>query len=233
MDELIAPDYSRAVLITIDMQVDTLDGQPLEIPGTSAAIPNAAALCRAFRNSDRPIVHIVRLYRADGSNAEACRRKLVQEAPLLRPGTRGRLLAPGLVGSDTPDLNDDLLLAGMAQEIADNEVVIYKPRWGAFFGTPLDAHLSALEAHTLVFAGANFPNCPRTSIYEASERDYRIVAVADAISGLYDKGRDELANIGVAVLRTLDVIAALTDTTATTATKATTVPLPSAGGTRG
>jgi hypothetical protein len=46
---------------------------------------------------------------------------------------------------------------------------------------------------------------PRTSIYEASERDYRVVLVGDAVLGLYDRGRIEMANIGVLVLSTFKV----------------------------
>ena len=80
------------------------------------------------------------------------------------------------------------------------EWIMYKPRWGAFFGTKLEEHLRSLGTSTVVFAGCNFPNCPRTSIYEASERDFRVVAIEDAISGVYEKGRTELAGIGVSVL---------------------------------
>jgi nicotinamidase-related amidase len=45
-------------------------------------------------------------------------------------------------------------------------------------------------------------NCPRTSIDEASERDFRVVAVEDAISGLYERDRTELEAIGARVVRT-------------------------------
>jgi nicotinamidase-related amidase len=60
--------------------------------------------------------------------------------------------------------------------------------------------LLSLGVTSLAFAGCNFPNCPRASIYEASERDFRIVLVTDAISGLYDRGRDEMKNIGVQLM---------------------------------
>jgi nicotinamidase-related amidase len=50
--------------------------------------------------------------------------------------------------------------------------------------------------------GCNFPNCPRTSIYEASERDFRIVLVEDAVSGLYERGTEEMRNIGVRLMST-------------------------------
>jgi nicotinamidase-related amidase len=51
----------------------------------------------------------------------------------------------------------------------------------------------------VVFVGCNFPNCPRTSIYEASERDFRIVVVSDALSGLDERGIKECRAIGVDV----------------------------------
>ena len=206
MDPTIEPHLSSSALITIDTQLDTLDGQPLEIPGTSAAVPNMTELCRAFREVGLPIVHVVRLYRSDGSNAEPLRRALVSgSTPVLRPGTPGRLLAPGLAPDGAPGLDDELLLSGRPQPLGPCEVALYKPRWGAFFRTALDEHLRRAGVDTVVFAGCNFPNCPRTSIYEASERDYRIVLVDDAVSGLYDRGRREMTNIGVSVLRTAEV----------------------------
>src|ERR1700710_2517599 len=71
--DYLTPDFRSVVLVTIDIQVDTLDGQPLEVPGTSAVVPRIAALAAAFRDAGRPIVHMVRLYREDGSNADLCR----------------------------------------------------------------------------------------------------------------------------------------------------------------
>jgi nicotinamidase-related amidase len=88
---------------------------------------------------------------------------------------------------------------------------MYKPRWGAFFETPLEAHLRACGTSTVVLCGFNFPNCPRTSIYEASERDFRVVAVTDGISGFYERGARELEAIGVALLGSADVITAIRD----------------------
>ena len=212
MDALVEPHFPTAALLTIDAQVDILDGQPLEIPGTSAALPNIAEVCRVFRDAGRPIIHVVRLYRSDGSNAEPLRQALVKgPTPLLRPGTPGRLLAPGIGPGDPMEFDDARLLSGDFQRLGPNEDVMYKPRWGAFFGTPLDQRLRKLGVDTLVFAGCNFPNCPRTSIYEASERDYRIVLVDDAISGLYDRGRAEMVNIGVSVLSTVQITSAMRD----------------------
>ncbi len=198
-----APQYDRSALITIDVQRDFLDGQLFEIRGTAAALPAMGRLVRFFRLKARPIIHVVRLYRADGSNVDLCRRHVVEQgAGLVLAGSVGCQLAEPLLPSPETTLDADLLLSGKPQAVGPLEWIMHKPRWGAFFRTQLEEHLRGLEISTLVFVGCNFPNCPRTSIYEASERDFRIVVIADAVSGLYDRGCAELESIGVRVMPT-------------------------------
>jgi len=206
MDAYTAPDFSSVALITIDTQCDTLDGQPLEIPGTTAVLPNMTRLLKAFRAFKRPIVHIVRIYQPDGSNADLCRRSVIESGrAMLVTDSAGSQIAPPIL--PTPIfLDSERLLAGGIQTITEHEVIIYKPRWGAFYGTALQTYLQRLGISTLVFTGCNFPNCPRTSIYEASERDYRIVLVTDAISGLYERGAAEMKNIGVSLFTTEELL---------------------------
>lgn len=199
MKKYTEPNFKLSAVITIDTQCDTLDGQPLEIPGTSAALPNIKMILDAYRQKGMPIVHIVRIYKKDGSNVDLCRKEAVENgAEILLEGSSGCELPSELVKNNV-NLDSDLLLSSKMQEISNHEVIIYKPRWGAFYKTPLESHLKALGVDTLIFVGCNFPNCPRTSIYEASERDFKVVLVEDAISGLYPKGKEEMLNIGVQV----------------------------------
>jgi len=208
MSHYTAPQYAHSALITIDVQRDFLDGEPFEIAGTSAAVPSMARLAEFFRHKNRPIVHVVRLYRPNGSNAEPCRREMLEHGTsLVRPDSTGSQLAATLLERSGIALDAELLLSGGIQSVGPKESIVYKPRWGAFFGTPLDAHLRGLKVSTLVFAGCNFPNCPRTSIYEASERDFRVVAIKDAISGFDDRGGAELEGIGVRVMDTANFLA--------------------------
>jgi nicotinamidase-related amidase len=130
----VRPNFESAVLLTIDVQADTLDGGALEIAGTSAALPQIASLCRSFRDAGLPIVHIVRLYLADGSNAELVRKDLVSgPIPMLRAGTPGRLLAPGLAPVPSAEFDDELLMSGQPQCLGEREIILYKPGWAAFF----------------------------------------------------------------------------------------------------
>ena len=209
MDALTAPRFESAALLTIDVQRDTLDGRPLEIPGTSAALAMMTALADAFRRAGRPIVHVLRLYREDGTNVDLCRRELVEGgARILAPGDEGAELAPGLAPNGAPRLDAEMLLAGGLQPLGPAEWAMYKPRWGAFYETPLEDHLRGLGVDTLAVCGANFPNCPRTSIYEASERDFRVVVAPDAISGIYERGLAELGGIGTALMDTAALVEA-------------------------
>ena len=65
-----APEFDESTLVTIDVQRDVLEGQPLEVPGSSAAADAIGRLADCFRAAGRPIVHMVRLYERDGSNVE-------------------------------------------------------------------------------------------------------------------------------------------------------------------
>ena len=207
IDPHLAPHWDSAALITIDMQRDFLSDGAYGLAGTSEVMPQLQDLTAAFRAAGRPIVHIVRLYPGDGKDVDRVRRTLVESgADFVRPGSPGRLLAPGLAPTDAPDLDDSLLLNGEPQPLGPREYALYKPRWGAFYRTPLTELLADYDVNTLVFAGCNLPNCPRASIIESHERDFRVVLAADAVSQATDQGLREIAGLGTVLLPTTDVL---------------------------
>jgi nicotinamidase-related amidase len=207
MDDHVNPDFKRVALLTIDVQRDfILPGAPLKIPGTVEVLPKIQYLVQLFRERQKPIVHVVRLYLANGSNADLCRRKSIESGKqAIVPGSEGAELVEELKPTPDTKLDVERLLVGELQSIGPEEWVIYKPRWGAFFHTILEQHLRGLGINTIVVCGCNFPNCPRTTIYEASERDFRIVLAKDAVSQVYDRGLEELRNIGVSLLTSNEV----------------------------
>jgi len=205
-----SPEFGRSALVTIDVQHDTLDGQPFEIPGTSRALPQMAALCSAFRLASLPIVHVLRIYVPDGSNAELCRRAAIADGEtLFLAGSDGRLIAGELLPAEAVEPDDELLLTGELQAIGDREWYLYKSRWGAFYNTGLEAHLRSLGVSTIVLAGCNYPNCIRATVYEASERDFRVVTITDGISNFTEHGWQELRSIGINVMNTATCIQGL------------------------
>ena len=195
------PNLQKSALITIDTQCDfAIPGATYEIPGTMEVTPKMTSLLEAYRKTNLPIIHIVRLYLMDGSNVDICRKKLVEEGgSIVAPDSDGAELVATLKPNRKVRLDARLLLKGEIQAWSKREFVIYKPRWGAFYQTPLDRHFRSFDIDTLVLCGCNFANCPRATIYEASERDYRLVVVADAVSGIYTRAKKELRDIGVKV----------------------------------
>jgi nicotinamidase-related amidase len=210
-DRYTEPHWDRAVLLTVDVQEDFgRPGSATWSPDKDLVIPAMTCLLGLFRERGMPVIHVVRLYLPDGTNADSCRRqKLASGLTVVAPGTDGAEIVSALKPSAGLRLDGERLLRGGLQAWSEREWVIYKPRWGAFYSTPLEAHLRSLEVTTLVVCGFNFPNCPRTTIYEASERDFRIVMVRDGVSGLYDRGIEEIRSIGVAVMTVEEIAAAI------------------------
>lgn len=203
-DAFTQPHLETSVLLVVDTQADFLDGGTAAVAGTSAVLPELTRLVSAYRAAGRPIVHVVRLY--DGDDVDLVRRAAVRAgAQVVRPGSPGARVAPGLLPTPPVELDSDALLAGRLQRVGPAEVVLWKPRWSAFHRTPLDDHLRQLGVDTVVVAGCNFPNCPRATVFDASERDYRVVVVPDATSQVTPERLADAEALGVCVLSAAEV----------------------------
>ncbi|MCG5251633.1 cysteine hydrolase family protein [Brevibacillus agri] len=138
---------------------------PAEIPGTAQVLPHIHKALEAYRASRFPIIHVIHPCKEDGSNADLCRREAIENgAKIAAPNSEGAELVRELRPSAYTALDSAALLAGRFQAVGEQEWVMYKPRWGAFYQTGLELFLRERGIDTLVFAGCNFPNCPRTSI---------------------------------------------------------------------
>jgi len=200
------PVFARSALLTIDIQNDVLAGKPLPVTGVAAILPRVRLLLDVFRDAAWPVIHVVRIYLRDGGNVEPCRREAVRTGGgYLLAGGEGVQIASELFAVP-PVLDQELLLSGAAQRFGENEWAMYKPRWGAFFATPLEDILRGRRVSTLVVTGCHFPHCVRTSIYEASERDFHVVLVKDAVSGWTGPGLEEIEGIGVRILTAAEVV---------------------------
>ncbi|MFI5436657.1 cysteine hydrolase family protein [Rhodococcus baikonurensis] len=209
MTDYITPRWERSVLVVIDLQRDFLDDGQAAIQGTTDVVPNVASLVEAFRRAGRLIVHVVRLYPPGSSDVDLLRRELIEaRAEVAAPGTDGSQVVEGVLPQGFR-LDSELLLAGKLQTVGPGEVVLFKPRWSAFYRTDLESLLHRHDCDTVVVAGCNLPNCPRATLFDANERDFRTVLVTDAVSQTSSERLTDLEGIGVTLHTTADVLASL------------------------
>jgi nicotinamidase-related amidase len=91
MNDYITPDREHSALLIVDVQRDfALVGAIAEIPGTLQAIHYIHRLVQVYREQGYPIIHIIRLYHADGSNVDLCRRRSIENGKqVVIPGSDG------------------------------------------------------------------------------------------------------------------------------------------------
>ena len=209
MNDYITPQRSHAALLTVDAQRDYVaEDSPVKSAGAGYALEPLGQLVRGVRAAGMPIFHAVRFYKPDGSNVDLARRRAVEEGMrVLMPGSLGAELIAEAAPEDAPRLDPHLLQDGGVQELGRFEEVFYKPRWGAFYATSLEQRLHNLGINTLIVAGANFSTSGRATVLEASERDFRVVMVPEACSGLRDTGASDMARIGVSLMHLDDCLA--------------------------
>jgi nicotinamidase-related amidase len=151
-------------LLIIDMQYDfAVPGGSCEVPGAHATIPSIRRVLLRFRELGLPVFHIVREYRADGSDVEITRLDALREKDMVVPGTQGVRIVPGL-------------------EPEDGEYRIVKPRFSAFMFTELDLVLRRREITHLTVTGTQLPFCLRATLFDGLSLGYRMTLLTDASS---------------------------------------------------
>jgi nicotinamidase-related amidase len=198
-------DWTNAALLTIDVQRDFITG-PAAVGGTAQCLGAMGELVRMFRAAHRPVIHAVRLYAADGSDAEPFRAEAIRaNGPLVLADSRGAELAPELAPSAQAGAVPASFYDAQPHLIGPREWLLYKPRWDAFHHTGLEAHLRSLKVKLVVVCGCNLPNCPRATLFGASNRDLRTVLARDATSQVTAERLADLALIGTEVM-TVDAV---------------------------
>lgn len=153
---------SQTALILIDMQNDVLDSI---VPTGRQVVPAIQRALEAFRSRKMPVVHCLRIHRADGVDVEKFRRERFLQHPILVPGTKG---------------------AAVIDELApkEGEYVVTKSRFSGFFQTDLLMIVQRLGLTRLVIVGVQTPNCVRATATDALAYDFDVVMLDDAITAL-------------------------------------------------
>ncbi len=187
--------HSPALLL-VDMQNEFAHPQgKLFVPGAPETVSPLAAVLRAFRQAGRPVIHVRREHRPDGSDVETVRRQRFHDM--------GGFCLPGSWGAQfIPELSP-----------ISGEIVIVKRAWSAFLNTELYKRLREIGVDTLVIGGAQTPNCVRATLYDATALGYEVILLGDGTSAACPEVQEanlrDLAALGVPILSCAEVIARL------------------------
>lgn len=177
-------DQEKCALIIIDMQNDfVLPGAPLCVAGAYATLPCIKRLLDIFRERRWPVFHVVREYRADGSDIEFIRlHDFLNKKRYAVPGTKGCEIVESLAP-------------------VEGEYRLIKNRFSGFMNTELDFMLRRVGASRLVICGTQYPNCIRATIFDAIAYGYPVVNITDATSAqtpqIANANIVDLKNVGV------------------------------------
>ena len=157
--ERVALDPARSALIVIDMQHDFVsDGGSLQGPDTAATVPVIASLLERARAAG-----VFVAFSQDTHDEGDPEWAIWPEH--ARIGTWGWEIV---------------------EELAPRpgELVVRKPRYDAFYGTPLDHELRRRGIDTVVVCGTVANICVHYTAASAALRWYRVVVPKDAVSAL-------------------------------------------------
>jgi ureidoacrylate peracid hydrolase len=159
------PDFplfpATTALINVDMQRCFVEGSPLASPEGPALVPEINRLIRTCRTAGALVVHTRVWMARDGSNL----------------GVMAELVPPFIVdlyteGAPTAELHEAL-------DVAAEDLIIDKARYGAFHGTALAQQLRERGIEAVIISGIATNICCETTAREASQHDFRVVFLSD------------------------------------------------------
>lgn len=157
-------DWRRAALLLIDMQLEfVLPGHtPYWVPEATRIVPRLASLLDAARRVGMPVIHTAFADTHHYLDRPYSGVYMPNRYPELPQG--GHSIEAKFI----PDLDPRL-----------EEIVLYKPSYGAFYDTPLDTILRNLGCDTVIVTGTLTNVCCGMTARQAYERGYKVIFGSD------------------------------------------------------
>ena len=175
----------RAALVNVDMQNCFVHGSPFSAPDglvVQERINRVAAACRA---AGIVVIHTSHVLRPDDSNIGV----LGEVAPIVKEGIIKK-------GSESAALHKGLV-------VDPRDILLEKPRFGAFHGTDLELILRSRGIDTIIVTGIATNVCCETTAREATVRDFRVFFLSDGTT-TFDIGDVSAAELKRATCATWD-----------------------------
>jgi nicotinamidase-related amidase len=154
-------DAKRTALINVDMQNLFVEGYEISAPDGLIIQERINRISAACRKVGIPVIHTRHVYRADGSNVGIYGQFYPAIKSLLAEGSEAAQLHPKL-------------------RVKPDDIILNKPRFGAFHGTNLELILRSRGIDTVIITGIATNVCCETTAREPSVRDFRVFFLNDA-----------------------------------------------------
>ncbi len=183
---------SNNVILIIDMQNDfILPDSPLYVKRAESTLPAIKSFLDFGRKSDWKLIYICRSHDLSGIDAEKYRLHLFHD--------NNGICIRGTKGFEIPDIISP----------QDEDLLIFKQRFSAFFCTNLDMILKRLNTKKIYITGTQYPNCIRATAVDAISRDYETIVVTDCCSAqtkeIEDNNIEDMRNMGIKCLLSKDI----------------------------
>jgi len=151
----------HAVLVVVDMQRVFVADAPIAAPAGAEVAARLNRLAAACCQSGLPVIWTRHVVRPGGSNI----------------GLLGEMVPPvagGIIDEDAPTAALHELM-----DVHDGDIIVDKPRFGAFYGTDLEVILRSNGIDTIILGGINTNVCVDTTAREAAVREFRVLFLSD------------------------------------------------------
>lgn len=156
----------KSALLVVDMQKFFLDpASPTFTSGGVVILPLLKQLIQAFRDANRPVIYTCHVHHPDRI-----------DAGIMGWWWKGMCVE----GSVESKVHDDVAPL-------QNEKVIFKHRYSAFYNTDLETVLRCLEVEDLVISGIMTNLCCESTARDAYHRDYRVFFLADVTGSVSEE----------------------------------------------
>ncbi len=163
---------SRPAVLALHYQNDVLHpdgrirvGLAADDPARAQVLGAAAALLEGARARGWPIIHVRVAYRPDYAD-------LIQNAPILKAVATIGAVQDGSWGAD--------FYEPLAPRPSPDEFVLKHTRINAFYGTPLEILLRAVQANRLLIAGVATHSVVESTVRHAVDCGFEVTVAADA-----------------------------------------------------
>src|SRR4051812_28340369 len=166
----------RTALVNVDMQNCFVENSPIASPEGPKVMNRINRFIAGARSYGVKIIHTAHILRPGYSNIGV----LADMVPVVKTGLLDE-------GSFPAALHKEL-------DVKPDDIMLYKPRYGAFHGTDLELILRSNGIDTVVISGIATNVCCETTAREANARDFKVFFLSDgtATFGMHGLTADEV-----------------------------------------